>query len=41
MNQEEIMKIIPHRDSMLLIDEVSLIEGIAHGKKKIIGDEGF
>ena len=33
MNQEEIKKILPHRDHMLLIDEAELREGKAYGKK--------
>lgn len=41
MNIEEIKNIIPHRDNMLLIDEVSMENGCAHGKKKITGDEWF
>lgn len=41
MNKEEIKKILPHRDNMLLLDEVELIDGKAHGKKKITGDEFF
>lgn len=41
MNKEEIMKIIPHRDNMLLIDSVELADGKAHGKKLITGDEWF
>lgn len=41
MNKEEIKKILPHRDNMLLLDEVELIDGVACGKKKIIGDEWF
>ena len=41
MNKEEIKNILPHRDNMLLLDEVELIDGIAHGKKKITGDEWF
>lgn len=41
MNKEEIMQILPHRDSMLLIDEVNLINDIAHGKKTIHEDEWF
>ena len=35
MNQEEIKKILPHRDHMLLIDEAELREGKAYGKKTI------
>ena len=41
MNQEEIKKILPHRDHMLLIDEAELREGKAYGKKSIRGDEFF
>lgn len=41
MNIEEIKKILPHRDNMLLIDEADLIDGVSHGKKKITGDEWF
>ena len=32
MNKEEIKKILPHRESMLLVDEVELIDGKAFGK---------
>lgn len=41
MNKEEIMSILPHRDSMLLIDEASVMDGVAYGKKKIVGNEWF
>lgn len=41
MNQEEIKKIIPHRDNMLLVDEAELRDGVAYGKKTITGDEWF
>ena len=41
MNREEIKNILPHREDMLLLDEVKLINNIAHGKKKINGDEFF
>ena len=41
MNQEEIKKILPHRDNMLLIDEVELRDNIAYGKKTIGEDEWF
>lgn len=41
MNKEEIKKILPHRDNMLLLDEAELIDGAAHGKKTITGDEWF
>ncbi len=42
MDREEIMKIIPHRDDMLLIDEVVLNDdGSATGYYKVRGDEFF
>lgn len=42
MNQEEIKRLLPHRDGMLLIDEAELREdGVACGKKTIRGDEWF
>lgn len=41
MNRNEIMNIIPHRDNMLLLDEAENIDGVAHGKLKITGDEWF
>ena len=34
MNEEEIKKILPHRDDMLLIDEAEIVDGKAHAKKK-------
>lgn len=41
MNQEEIMKILPHRDNMLLLEEVSREEDTARGKYHVRGDEWF
>lgn len=41
MNKEEIKKLLPHREPMLLVDEVELIDGKAHGKCRIRGDEYF
>ena len=42
MNREEIMQILPHRDSMLLLDEAWLGEdGAAYGKYHARGDEWF
>lgn len=41
MKKEEIKKILPHREPMLLVDEVELIDGKAHGKCHIKGDEYF
>ena len=41
MNKEEIMTLLPHRDNMLLIDEAEIIDGKAHAKKYITGDEWF
>jgi 3-hydroxyacyl-[acyl-carrier-protein] dehydratase len=41
MNKEEIMKILPHRDSMLLIEDCENVNGIAIGHYKVRGDEFF
>lgn len=41
MNKEEIMKILPHRDNMLLIDEAEVVDGVAHARKRITGEEWF
>ena len=41
MNIEQIKNILPHRDNMLLIDEVELNDGVAYGKKRISQDEWF
>ena len=41
MNKNEIMELLPHRNSMLLIDEAEVADGFAYGKKKIVGDEWF
>ena len=41
MNKEEIKNILPHRNDMLLLDEVELVDGVACGKKEIRGDEFF
>lgn len=41
MNQEELMKILPHRRSMLLVEEATVEDGKAHGKYHVRGDEWF
>ena len=41
MNQEELKKILPHRDNMLLIDECELVDGEAHGKCHIRPEQWF
>ncbi len=41
MNKEEIKKILQHRDDMLLIDEAEIVDGKAHAKRKITGEEFF
>ena len=42
MNKEELKNVIPHRNSMLLIDEASKTgETTCEGKKHINGDEWF
>ena len=42
MNQEEIKKIIPHRDNMLLVEEAELVdEATSKGRFTVKGDEYF
>lgn len=41
MNKEEIMQILPHRDNMLLVDDVTEKDGCAIGHYKVRGDEFF
>lgn len=41
MTREELTEILPHRNSMLLLDEAEAVDGVAHGKRYIRGDEFF
>lgn len=41
MTRDELMSLLPHRNSMLLLDEAEVIGGKAHGKRYIRGDEFF
>ena len=41
MNREKIMQILPHRDNMLLIDDVTEENGEAVGHYHVRGDEFF
>lgn len=42
MNRKDIKKLIPHREPMLLLDELTLDEqGKAHGVYRVRGDEFF
>jgi len=41
MNKEEIKKILPHREPMLLIDEAELVGDAAIGRYTVRGDEFF
>ena len=41
MNRDEIKKIIPHREPMLLLDEAELINSEASGRYQVRGDEFF
>ncbi|MCR4891362.1 MAG: beta-hydroxyacyl-ACP dehydratase [Lachnospiraceae bacterium] len=41
MNREEIMAILPHRDNMLLLDDVENQDGTAIGHYTVRGDEFF
>ena len=41
MNRTELEKILPHRPPMLLLDESEVVDGEAHGRLAIHGDEFF
>ena len=41
MNRDEIMKILPHRDKMLLLDEAENRDGTSVGHYTVRGDEFF
>lgn len=41
MNKQELMNILPHRNSMLLLDEAVAEDGVGKAKKHITGDEFF
>lgn len=41
MNRTELEAILPHRNSMLLLDSAEAVDGVAHGVKTIRGDEFF
>ncbi len=41
MDREEIKKILPHRDPMLLVDHVEIKDGICTGEYTVRGDEFF
>lgn len=41
MKRDELKKILPHREPMLLLDEAEVIDGVAHGRIVITGDEFF
>ena len=38
MNKEEIMKILPHRDNMLLVEQAQVVDGVAHGRYTVRGE---
>ena len=41
MNRDEIKSILPHREPMLLVDDVELVDDIAVGRYTVKGDEYF
>jgi 3-hydroxyacyl-[acyl-carrier-protein] dehydratase len=41
MNRQEIMEILPHRDNMLLLDDIKNNDGTATGHYTVRGDEFF
>jgi len=41
MKRDQIKQLLPHREPMLLIDEVDVADGVAFGKYTVRGDEFF
>ena len=41
MEREELKKILPHRDKMLLLDRLEQQDGEARGQYQVRGDEWF
>jgi 3-hydroxyacyl-[acyl-carrier-protein] dehydratase len=41
LNRDEIMQILPHRDNMLLLDDVENRDGVSVGHYRVRGDEYF
>ena len=41
MNREELQTVLPHREPMLLVDEVTLDGDTARGSYQVRGDEFF
>lgn len=41
MNREELMTLLPHRDGMLLLDQLDKEGERAHGQYHVRGDEWF
>lgn len=41
MDREQLKKILPHREPMLLLDEAEVVDGVACGHYHVTGDEFF
>lgn len=41
MNKDEIMRVLPHRENMLLLDDAESLEDVAVGHYTVRGDEFF
>ncbi len=41
MDKEELKRMLPHREPMLLLDEAEVVDGEAHGRLHITGEEHF
>ena len=41
MKRDDLKKILHHREPMLLLDEAEVVDGVAHGRITITGDEFF
>jgi 3-hydroxyacyl-[acyl-carrier-protein] dehydratase len=41
MDREQLRSILPHREPMLLLDEAEVVDGEAHGRYHVTGEEFF
>lgn len=41
MDREQLKKILPHREPMLLLDEAEVVDGVACGRYHVTGEEFF
>ena len=41
MDREQLKKVLPHREPMLLLDEAEVVDGVACGRYHVTGEEFF